>query len=161
MKGNVMQQPIILLDLMYTLVENMAERETFFAARGRTHGTYAEWIRREQLRLWLVALLQASGGRVILITARGDQHRQATLARIAEVAGGWQPDEAYFNERKMSPPACKHGVLHRYIFPRHGEPMVTRYLALESNPATRAMYAQHDIPAVPVPPTPWTALPTC
>jgi hypothetical protein len=107
-----------------------------------------------------VALLRGSGCRVILITARGEQHRQATLAQIAAAAGGWQPDDAFFNERKLSPPACKHGILHRDIFPRHGTPPAARYLALESNPATRAMYAQHDIPAVPVPETPWTALPS-
>ena len=155
-----MQKPIILLDLMYTLIGNMAERDAWFAAHGHTPDAYLTWIEQaEHMRGWLVDLLRASGGRVILITARSLRYQEASLLRIAADTGGWRPDEAYFSTRPQPPPAWKHLVLHKHVFPAHGDPDATRYLALESNPATRRMYAAHDIPAIPVPVEPWTALP--
>ena len=151
-------KPIILLDLMYTLIENMPDRKVWFARHGTSSAAYASWIPQERMRLWLVDLLKASGCRVILVTARGDQHRVATLHQIVK-ATGWLPDESFFNQNRLPPPVWKHIVLHKYLFPKNGESPATRYLGIESNPATRTMYANHGIPSLPVPQEPWTSLP--
>ena len=148
----------ILLDYQCTLVANGADRIIWRACYGRSL-PYTDWIAQEVYRTWLVDLLEASGCSVVLITARPEIYEDATLARIrAEL--GWQPDEWYFNRWAMVPPACKRRILHERIYPRHGAPDRTGYLALESNAATRAMYRREGIHAVRVPETePWTALP--
>jgi hypothetical protein len=145
---------VILLDLMYTLIGNMAERAAF----EKSGGKYAGWIQQERVRPWLVDLLRNSGLQVLLMTVRQEKWRQATLARIAEQTGGWQPDQAYFSQRPMPPPSAKRGMLLHDVFPQWGRD-ASLYLALESNPATRQMYASFGIRAIPVPDAPWTALP--
>jgi hypothetical protein len=107
--------------------------------------------------MWLVDMLRTR--KVILITARSSEHREQTMNRIKAVTG-WEPAEAYFNEWGFSPPESKLKVLRRHVYPRHGKPAQTAYLALESNTATRAMYRREGIRAIPVPTTaPWTAIP--
>ena len=131
---------IVLLDLNYTFVANQAESarlggEDF--GRRLAHERYREWL-RDFLR----------GRRVILITARPERHREATLARIDSLLG-WRPTEAYFNEHDLPPALCKQEVLRRAIFPRHGRPADgARYVAIESNPRTAVMYAGYGIPAL-------------
>lgn len=134
------REPIVLLDLNYTFVENQAE-----AARlgGEDFGRRLEL---ERYRRWLVDVVRS--GHVILITARPERYRERTLARIDSLLG-WQPDEAYFNDRDQMPAVFKQEVLLTRIFPRHGRPADgTRYLAVESNPRTSYMYAGHGIPAL-------------
>jgi hypothetical protein len=136
------ERPIILLDLNFTLVAN--SRETFDVKRGPD-------VAREIYRNWLVELIRDHY--VILITVRTADYEAATLASIAEKTGGWQPQEYYFKpmaDRFMRAPDFKERVLRQYVFHRHGiRPMA--YLALESNEETRAMYADYNLMAAPVP----------
>lgn len=139
---------IILLDLNYTLVANSPKR-------GTTPPPMAVRLRAERYRQWLVELVRPH--HVILITARPDRWQQVTLERIHEMTG-WLPQEAFFAERGPGgPPGIKQRILMVQVFPRHGRH--ADYLAIESNPRTRAMYARHGILAVPVERRPWTTIP--
>ena len=136
------EKPIILLDLNYTLVAN--SRKTFNVKTGPD-------VAREIYRNWLVELLMEYY--VILITARTADYEAATLASIAAKTGGWQPQEYYFKpvrDRFMRAPDFKERVLRQEVLPQHGS-NPRRYLALESNEATRAMYTDYNIMAVPAP----------
>jgi hypothetical protein len=130
---------IVLLDLNYTFVENQAET-------ARLGGEdFARRIEFERYRRWLLDLVRERY--VILITARPERHREATLANLRELLHWWPP-EAWFNEQDLSPPVCKRDILERHIFPRHGRPGKTAYIAIESNPRTAVMYASYGIPAM-------------
>lgn len=134
------REPIVLLDLNYTFVENQAETAKL---GGDDFGRRLEF---ERYRRWLLDLVR--DGHVILITARPEKYRERTLARIDSLLG-WRPDEAYFNEHDLMPAVCKQEVLLTRIFPRHGRPADgTRYYAVESNPRTAIMYAGYGIPAL-------------
>lgn len=127
---------IILLDLNYTLVANSAP-----------HGTVPLPMRRrmetEKYRHWLVEMVKPN--HVILITARPDTWKDATLARI-KAETGWSPQEAYFDDgTTRTPPAIKRHILLTHIFPRHGRDGI---LAIESNPRTRDMYDSLGIPSL-------------
>ena len=74
----------MLLDLNWTLVENSDQRRSPFA----------EQIAGERYRGWLVDLVRPHP--VILVTARPEAYREATLASLAAKTG-WQPLEAVFN----------------------------------------------------------------
>jgi len=134
------RQPIVLLDLNYTFVENQAETAKL---GGEDFGRRLEF---ERYRRWLLDLVR--DGHVILITARPERYRVRTLARIDSLLG-WKPDEAYFNEHDLMPAVSKQEVLLTRIFPRYGKPSDgTRYVAVESNPRTAIMYAGYGIPAL-------------
>jgi hypothetical protein len=134
------RQPIVLLDLNYTFVENQAETAKL---GGEDFGRRLEF---ERYRRWLLDLVR--DGHVILITARPERYRVRTLARIDSLLG-WQPDEAYFNEHDLAPAVCKQQLLLTKIFPKYGKPADgTRYFAVESNPRTAIMYAGYGIPAL-------------
>lgn len=134
------REPIVLLDLNYTFVENQAETAKL---GGEEFGRRLEF---ERYRRWLLDLVR--DGHVILITARPERYRVRTLARIDSLLG-WQPDEAYFNEHDRMPAVCKQEVLLTKIFPKYGKPSDgTRYYAVESNPRTAIMYAGYGIPAL-------------
>ena len=127
---------IYLLDLNYTLVGNSPK-----------HGTppirpFIRQIEQEEYRQWLVDLLRPH--QVILITARPDRYREATLQRIVEKTG-WSPMDAYFAEVSARPHQIKQHLLKNRIFPKYGE---SGFFGLESNPMTRGMYAQYGIGAV-------------
>ena len=130
-----MTRPIILLDLNYTLVEN--SREVM-----RSPSVYNVGV--ERYRTWLVDLIRDHY--VILITARPDRYREETLAHMQAVLG-WQPNEAWFNQKRVKAPTAKETALVDHVFPDHGTPDVTSYLAIESNKDTSAMYASHGIPS--------------
>lgn len=139
---------IILLDLNYTLVANSPKR-------GTAPPPMAVRLRTERYRQWLVELVRPH--HVILITARPSRWREATLERIHQTTG-WRPQEAFFAEcGSGGPPGIKRRILRAHVFPRHGRDAT--YLAIESNPRTRAMYARCDIFAVPVGNRPWKLLP--
>lgn len=134
------RQPIVLLDLNYTFVENQAE-----AARlgGEEFGRRLEF---ERYRTWLRDFVKQ--GHVILITARPERYRERTLARIDSLLD-WRPDEVYFNEHDLNPAVCKEEVLLTRIFPKYGRPADgTRYVAVESNPRTAFMYERYGIHAL-------------
>jgi len=128
---------IVLLDLNYTLVANSPQ-----------HGTTPERMEKrlagERYRQWLVELVRPHT--VILISARPDRWLDATLERI-EQKTGWRPGTACFAPPGWwNPPAIKEHLLHRNVFPQWGSD--SKYLAIESNPRTRGMYAKLGIPSL-------------
>ena len=144
----------VLLDYMQTLVENGKDPE---CRKLIQQGRYRDWIQMERLRAWLIELLEDR--KVILMTARHQRYRNLTMSIIGE--SDLNPIECHFNEFSLSPPDCKQRVLIDFIYPKYGHPDPGRYLALESNPKTRAMYAANGIEAIPVPYKPpfWSEIP--
>jgi hypothetical protein len=95
----------------------------------------------EQYRQWLVELVRSYS--VILMTARPETWAIKTLDRI-ETQTGWRPQHACFAPIGWwNPPAIKQHFLLKRVFPLHGER--ARYIAIESNPRSREMYARHEI----------------
>ena len=140
-----MTKPIILLDLNYTLVSNSPRRFPYL----RRGNSFPKWVSEEErYRGWLVDLLRDYY--VIMLTARPVQYMDVTLAAI-DRACEWQPNEAYFQDEKVPPPVLKSGFLDRFVIPAHGEILHGRYLALECNGQTRAMYARRQVAAMEVP----------
>lgn len=125
---------IILLDLNFTLVTNSHEKLSPFVRQ----------IENEKYSYDLIECVKDST--VILVTARPDLHRERTLESIAAKTN-WKPHHAYFNEWYMFPPACKKNILQKYVFPMYGDDPAS-YMAIESNPRTRAMYEGFGISAV-------------
>lgn len=126
---------IILLDLNYTLVANNP-------ARGKTPERMEKRLAGEQYRQWLVELVRPHI--VVIMTARPITWMGKTLDRIEEQTG-WRPQEACFAPKGWwNPPAIKEHLLKQHIFPYRGED--ARYIAIESNPRTREMYAKFNIP---------------
>lgn len=131
---------VVLLDLNYTLVGNQAE------SREAGGGSFDKRMEHERYRKWLKDLIQDRY--VIIITARPVKYREKSLENIRRLLD-WQPAEAYFNEKDLSPPECKRDILERYIFPKHGRPGEgVEYIAIESNPRTAEMYSSFGIPAL-------------
>jgi hypothetical protein len=129
------RQSIILLDLNYTLVANSP-------AHGTPPKRMEKRLAGEQYRQWLVDLVRPHT--VVLMTARPEIWMMRTLDRI-ETQTGWRPQDACFAPIGWwNPPAIKQHFLHKRVFPRHGE--LARYIAIESNPRTREMYARFSIP---------------
>lgn len=121
---------IYLLDLNYTLVENSENKIKPFTKQ----------IEQEQYRQDLIDRLK--GENVILVTARPRIHLEQTLQHIKDTTTLTLLDH-WFNVGLM-PPAAKHKALHDYIFPKYGNDP-SQYFGIESNPKTRAMYANHGI----------------
>ena len=126
---------IALVDLNYTLVENSPK---WGAPKIYP---FIRQIEQEAYRQWLVDFLRDKYA--ILITARPQKYREATLERI-KLLTGWQPQEAYFAEISATPPDIKEDLLLRYVFPKHGR-NGEDYFGIESNPKTRAMYLRYSI----------------
>lgn len=126
---------IALVDLNYTLVENSPK---WGAPKIYP---FIRQIEQETYRQWLVDFLRDKYA--ILITARPQKYREATLERI-KLLTDWQPQEAYFAEISATPPDIKEDLLLRYIFPKHGR-NGEDYFGIESNPKTRAMYLRYNI----------------
>jgi len=126
---------IILLDLNYTLVANSPRH-------GATPERMEKRLAGECYRQWLVELVRPHT--VVLITARPEAWMLRTLDRIEDQTG-WRPQDACFAPRGwFNPPAIKEHLLHKSVFPIHGRD--AGYLAIESNPRTREMYAKFNIP---------------
>lgn len=126
---------IALVDLNYTLVENS---QKWGAPKIYP---FIRQIEQETYRQWLVDFLRDKYA--ILITARPQKYREATLERI-KLLTDWQPQEAYFAEISATPPDIKEDLLLRYVFPKHGR-NGEDYFGIESNPKTRAMYLCYNI----------------
>lgn len=126
---------IALVDLNYTLVENSPK---WGAPKIYP---FIRQIEQETYRQWLVDFLRDKYA--ILITARPQKYREATLERI-KLLTGWQPQEVYFAEISATPPDIKEDLLLRYVFPKHGR-NGKDYFGIESNPKTRAMYLRYSI----------------
>jgi hypothetical protein len=126
---------IILLDLNYTLVANSPRH-------GTTPVRMEKRLAGELYRQWLVELVRPHT--VVLITARPEAWMIRTLDRIEEQTG-WVPQDACFAPKGWwNPPAIKEHLLKKDVFPVHGEH--ARYIAIESNPRSREMYARFAIP---------------
>lgn len=132
-----MEKRIILLDLNYTLVSNQQST--------RLLRPFSLRMEKEEYRKDLLDAIQENY--VVIVTARPEYQKQNTLANIWKKMN-WYPAEAYFNDINAEPPAFKESALRRFIFPKHGS-TGSQYLAIESNPKTRAMYARYGIEAVP------------
>lgn len=124
---------IILLDLNYTLVENSDVKASPFTKQ----------IEKEVYRKWLIELCRPY--HTIMITARPANHQAQTLQHIFKTTK-WMPQECYFNIG-LKPPQWKEQVLDSYVFPRFA---AKDLLAIESNPATRAMYARRKVASIKV-----------
>ncbi len=132
-----MEKRIILLDLNYTLVSNQQST--------RLLRPFSLRMEKEEYRKDLLDAIQDNY--VVIVTARPEYQKQNTLANIWKKMN-WYPAESYFNDINAEPPAFKESALRRFIFPKHGS-TESQYLAIESNPKTRAMYARYGIEAVP------------
>lgn len=126
---------IALVDLNYTLVENSPKWGS------PKIYPFIRQIEQETYRQWLVDFLRDKYA--VLITARPQKYREATLERI-KLLTGWQPQEVYFAEISATPPEIKEDLLLRYIFPKHGR-NGDDFFGIESNPKTRAMYLRYSI----------------
>ena len=124
-----------LVDLNYTLVGNSPK---WGAPKIYP---FIRQIEQEIYRQWLVDFLRDKYA--ILITARPQKYREATLERI-KLLTGWQPQEVYFAEISATPPEIKEDLLLRYVFPKHGR-NGDDFFGIESNPKTRDMYACYAI----------------
>ena len=130
------EKPVILLDLNSTFVENTREAHRL---------PYTYNVAAERYRMWMLPFLRAH--EVVLITVRPERLKGSTLDRI-EALCGWGPAMACFNPWRLAAPACKARHLVETVFPCFGQAEPGRYLALESNAQTRAMYAGYGILAV-------------
>lgn len=121
---------IILLDLNYTLIRNA----------GKCHARFPDRIKQHKYERELIDMIKDNY--VILITARPEKYKEATLKHI-EKTTGFVPDDSYWN-RGMTPPKIKEYWLDNSIFPEYGDDP-SLYYGIESNPLTRAMYKRKGI----------------
>lgn len=132
-------EKIYLLDLNYTLVSN--QKDT------RLLRPFSRRMEHEEYRQDLVEAIK--NDRVIMITARPNYQCDESLANVKKKTG-WLPDEWHFNDGNYEPPAFKEKALNRYVFPKYGKNKENyEFIAIESNPKTRAMYSRYGITAMP------------
>lgn len=132
-------EKIYLLDLNYTLVGNQLET--------RRLRPFSKRMEAEEYRQDLVDAIRENY--VIMITARPNYQQAESLTNVSAKTG-WCPNEAYFNDGDYEPPAFKEKALLTYVFPKHGRNKENvEYVAIESNPKTRAMYGRYGITAMP------------
>lgn len=124
---------IYLLDLNQTLVDQNRDDPHI--------RPFELQIECEKYRQELVEELR--GKYVILLTARPGKYKAQTLAHINALTN-WQPDEAYFAEINSYPHLKKEHLLRKYVFKKHGKDG-EKYFGIESNPKTRAIYANYGI----------------
>jgi hypothetical protein len=128
---------IILLDLNYTLIGDQQTSRYIRPIEKR--------VELEQYRMDLVEAL--AGYRVILMTARPEKQRAATLAAMSRRIPQLHLEAAHFNTDNEQPPDAKRRMLKTFILPDGIDP--ASCFAVESNPKTRAMYAVNGIKAAP------------
>lgn len=126
---------IILLDLNYTLIANSYEIRNM---------PLDYKIKNQEYEQALINLIKDNY--VILITASPYKRSHKILRDIREKTS-FVPDESYWNFGAQ-PPEVKKYWMENEVIPRHGED-VSKYLAIESNPKTRDMYAKLGIEARP------------
>ncbi len=133
-KREIEKDKIILLDLNYTLISNSKT----------SGGRYPGRIFNQRYEKELIELIKDNY--VILITARPYRYSHVTLRHIRELTD-FVPNEHYWNFG-LQPPQLKEYWMKNEVLKKHGE-NPDKYLAIESNPATRAMYRKLGIEAYP------------
>ena len=134
-KLEIPKDKIILLDLNYTLISNSWKIR---------HDELPQKIFNRQYEKELVDLIKDNY--VILITASPYSTSFDSLRHIEENTD-LKIAESYWNFGKR-PPELKRYWLEKAVLPTHGTDP-ERYLAIESNPKTREMYAEFGIEARP------------
>ncbi len=134
-KLEIAKDKIILLDLNYTLIANSKEIWNY---------PLEKKIKSQKYELDLIELIKDNY--VILITASPYKRSHKILRDIKEKTG-FEPDESYWNFGGQ-PPQVKKYWMENEVIPQHGDD-VDKYLAIESNPATRRMYKKLGIEARP------------
>ncbi|MBQ6349778.1 MAG: zinc ribbon domain-containing protein [Methanobrevibacter sp.] len=134
-KLEIPEDKIILLDLNYTLISNS------WAIR---YEKLPEKIYKRQYEHRLIELIK--NNYVILITASPYMTSYDSLKHI-ENNTDLKITESYWNFGKR-PHELKRYWLEKAVIPTHGDD-AERYLAIESNPKTREMYAEFGIEARP------------
>ncbi len=134
-KLEIPKDKIILLDLNYTLIANSKEIRTM---------PLDKKIKSQKYETDLIELIKDNY--VILITASPYRRSHKILRDIKEKTG-FEPDESFWNFGRQ-PPALKKYWMENEVIPQHGDD-VDKYLAIESNPATRRMYKKLGIEARP------------
>ena len=134
-KLTIPKDKIILLDLNYTLISN-----SWSIRYEKLPGK----ITKRKYEHELVDLIKDNY--VILITASPYSTSYDSLKHIEENTD-LKVDESYWNFNRR-PPELKRYWLEKAVLPTHGK-NPDRYLAIESNKDTRAMYAEFGIEARP------------
>ena len=134
-KLDIPSYKIILLDLNYTLIAN---------SRQIRNMPLDEKIKCQEYETDLINLIKDNY--VILITASPYKCSFKILRDIKEKTG-FVPDESYWNFGAQ-PPQVKKYWMENEVIPTHGDD-TSKYLAIESNPATRRMYNKLKIEARP------------
>ena len=134
-KLEIPKDKIILLDLNYTLIANSKEIKTM---------PLDKKIKSQKYETDLINLIKDNY--VILITASPYRRSYKILRDIKEKTG-FEPDESFWNFGRQ-PPALKKYWMENEVIPQHGDDG-DKYLAIESNPATRRMYKKLGIEARP------------
>ncbi len=134
-KLEIPKDKIILLDLNYTLIANSKEIRTM---------PLDKKIKSQKYETDLINLIKDNY--VILITA-SPYRRSHKILRDLKEKTGFEPDESFWNFGRQ-PPALKKYWMENEVIPQHGEEG-DKYLAIESNPATRRMYKKLGIEAKP------------
>lgn len=134
-KLEIPKDKIILLDLNYTLISNSKEIRTM---------PLDKKIKSQKYETDLINLIKDNY--VILITASPYRRSYKILRDIKEKTG-FEPNESFWNFGHQ-PPALKKYWMENEVIPQHGDGE-DKYLAIESNPATRRMYKKLGIEAKP------------
>lgn len=134
-KLSIEKDKIILLDLNYTLIANSKEIMNY---------PLDKKIKSQEYETKLIELIKDNY--VILITA-SPYKRSHKILRDINKKTGFVPDESYWNFGGQ-PPQVKKYWMEEEIIPKHGDDP-EKYLAIESNPATRRMYKKLGIEARP------------
>lgn len=134
-KLEIPKDKIILLDLNYTLISNSKEIRTM---------PLDKKIKSQKYETDLINLIKDNY--IILITASPYRRSYKILRDIKEKTG-FEPDESFWNFGRQ-PPALKKYWMENEVIPQHGDDG-DKYLAIESNPATRRMYKKLGIEARP------------
>ncbi len=134
-KLEITKDKIILLDLNYTLIANSKEIWNY---------PLEKKIKSQKYESDLIELIKDNY--VILITASPYKRSHKILRDIKEKTG-FVPDESYWNFGGQ-PPQVKKYWMENEVIPMHGDD-TDKYLAIESNPATRRMYKKLGIEARP------------
>ena len=134
-KLSIPKDKIILLDLNYTLIANSKEIWNY---------PLEKKIKSQEYEMDLIELIKDNY--VILITASPYKRSYKILRDIKEKTG-FVVDESFWNFGRQ-PPVLKKYWVETEVIPRHGADM-DKYLAIESNPATRRMYKKLGIEARP------------